>query len=240
MFTDPFLGHASPLGSNQSPWTLAGIASQGGESGSGLNPVDPRNPHTTGGGTGSTATTTPPPADPTYGAGFGSLGRDFSMSDFQTDPGYQWRMDQGIQGLDRSASARGLLFSGGELKALDRYNQEFASNEYNNAFNRFNIQGTNRFNRLASLAGLGQTAQGQVGMFGMNAANQMGQNYLGMGNAAAAGYIANGNANTNSINSLVNGLGSAWGYYNANNGGGGNNFNGSTTSGVNGWYNPMG
>ena len=68
----------------------------------------------------------------------GDLSRTFTMDDFQKDPGYQFRMDEGTKALERSAAARGGLSSGSTLKALTRYGQDYASNEYQNAYNRFN------------------------------------------------------------------------------------------------------
>ena len=62
------------------------------------------------------------------------------------DPSYQWRLQQGMEGLEGSAAARGGLFSGGLARKLTRYGQDYASTEYNNAWNR-----------IASIAQIGQT-----------------------------------------------------------------------------------
>lgn len=124
----------------------------------------------------------------------GELNRNFSMADFQADPGYQFRMQQGLQALQGSAAARGGLLSGAALKGIEQYGQGLASQEYGNAFNRFQEQGSNRFNRLASLAGLGQSATQFTGAQGAQAAGQAG-NYLTQGaNAQAAGYVGAANA----------------------------------------------
>ena len=56
---------------------------------------------------------------------------------FKQDPGYQFRLGEGLKGVENSAAARGSQLSGGTLKALQRYGQNFASNEYNNAYGRF-------------------------------------------------------------------------------------------------------
>ena len=72
-------------------------------------------------------------ADPIYGG----VSRDFSLSDFQTDPGYQFRMQQGMDALQNSAAARGGLMGGDTGRALAEYGQNFASNEFQNAFNRY-------------------------------------------------------------------------------------------------------
>lgn len=128
--------------------------------------------------------------------------KDFTMADHQADPGYAFRMAEGQKALERSAAARGGLQSGGTLKALTRYGQDFASNEYQNAYNRFNADRDRRFNRLSSLAGVGQTATSQVGAAGMNYANQAGSNMMGAANAAGAAGIAGANAWGNSLSNL--------------------------------------
>lgn len=120
----------------------------------------------------------------------------------QDDPGYQFRMDQGNQALERSAAARGGLLNGGTLKALDRYNSDYASGEYASAYSRYNDNITTRFNRLSSIAGTGQTATQATDTAGQNAGNNISANQIGVGNANAANYIAQGNAVNNGISSL--------------------------------------
>lgn len=134
----------------------------------------------------------------------GEFNKNFTLADFQKDPGYQFRMDQGQQGLERSAAAGGGLLSGGTGKALAQYGQDYASGEYSNAYNRFNNDQTTRFNRLSALAGTGQTATNTIGSLGAQTASNIGENYLQKGNAQAAGYIGQGNAVNNSISSLGN------------------------------------
>lgn len=124
----------------------------------------------------------------------GDLNRNFSMSDFQADPGYQFRMDQGMKALQGTAAAKGGLLSGGAAKASLEFAQGLGSQEYQNAFGRFEAQNNDRYNRLASLAGLGQTAASTSGQFGLAGAAGYG-NYATQGaNAQAAGYIGMGNA----------------------------------------------
>ena len=69
---------------------------------------------------------------------------------FYASPGYQFRLDEGGRAVDRSASARGLLLSGAQNKALTRFGQGEASNEFGNYTNR-----------LAELAGFGSGASSQ-------------------------------------------------------------------------------
>lgn len=137
-------------------------------------------------------------------AGMGDFSRDFNMTDFQADPGYQFRMDEANKAIERSAAARGGLNSGATMKALTRYNQDYASNEFQRSRDNFNADRDRRFNRLASLAGIGQTAQGQLNQVGMNAANQIGSNQLAAGNATAAQHMANANAISGGIGSGMN------------------------------------
>lgn len=157
----------------------------------------------------------------------------FGMQQFQQDPGYSFRLSEGLKGLDRQAAARGGLISGAALKGAQRYGQEFASNEYQNAFNRasneyqntFNrdltVFNTNRqtsgdqYNRLASLAGVGQTAVQQLGAAGQamtsgmssatgNYANQATEAYQNAAQARASGYMGISNAFGNAIGQGVN------------------------------------
>lgn len=114
----------------------------------------------------------------------------------QMDPGYQFRMDEGMNSLENSAAARGGLLSGNFLKNSQRFGQDYASNEYQNAFNR-----------LAALSGVGQTQAGNIASIGSNYANQAGQGMQRIGDARASGYAARANANTGLINNLT-GLGS--------------------------------
>jgi hypothetical protein len=139
----------------------------------------------------------------------GDYMRDFTAADFQADPGYQFRMAEGMKAIENSASARGMVNSTVTMKNLARFNQDLASQEYQNAYDRFNSDRTTRFNRLASLAGTGQTATNQVGQAGQNTANQISANQLATGNANAARYVAD----ANSLNNLVNTGTNTWMQY---------------------------
>lgn len=134
------------------------------------------------------------------GRDFGDLSRGFDMQkDYQEDPGYQFRLGQGMQGIQRGAAAAGSLGSGKYLKDLVRFNQGEASNEFGNSWNRWNTGQNQQFNRLASISGLGQTANSQISQAGQNYANQAGQNITGAGNARASGYVGGANAMTNAL-----------------------------------------
>lgn len=139
-----------------------------------------------------------------------SFQKDFSMSDFQQDPGYQFRMDQGQKALEASAAARGGLMGGNFGTALSQYGQDYASNEYQNAYNRFTNNQSNRFNRLASIAGVGQTANGQLAQAGMNAANNAGEAMMSGANGMAGAQVAQGQMWGNTLSSLGSQGSNAW------------------------------
>lgn len=109
------------------------------------------------------------------------------------DPSYQFRLGEGMKALERTAAARGGLISGGALKAAQRYGQDFASQEFGNAYNR-----------LAGLAGVGQTATGAMGSaagtYGANAGNLM----TGAAGARASGYVGGANALTSGLGQYMN------------------------------------
>ena len=149
----------------------------------------------------------------------------------QADPGYQFRLSEGLKALDRQAAARGGLISGSALKGAQRFGQDYASQEYQNAYNRalteyqskvaqsqmgygreldaYNAamqRSTTGYNRLASLAGLGQTSVGQIGSaagaYGSNVGNILGQS----GAAQAAGITGAANAQAAGTVGMANAL----------------------------------
>lgn len=134
----------------------------------------------------------------------GDFNKDFTLADFTKDPGYDFRQQQGQRGVESSASARGGVLSGAALKGLDRYNQDYASGEFQNAYNRFNNDRTQRFNRLASIAGVGQTATRDVAQQGAQVASNVGNNMIGAGNAQASSYVGQGNAISGAAQTLGN------------------------------------
>ena len=120
------------------------------------------------------------------------------------DPGYQFRLSEGLKALDRQAAARGGLISGSALKASQRYGQDMASQEFTNAFNRYQTERTGTLNPFQSLAGVGQTSTNQLTAMGQNYANQAGEAFMGGANARASGYVGGANAINQSISGLTN------------------------------------
>ena len=103
----------------------------------------------------------------------GDLVRPFAATDFQTDPGYGFRMSEGMKALDRTAASRGNLLSGATFKGAQRFNQDMASNEYNNAYNRYVGNQATQRNALAGLTGFAPTAAQQIGNAGSNYASNV-------------------------------------------------------------------
>lgn len=126
--------------------------------------------------------------------GYGSMAKAFGTDQFQQDPGYAFRQAEGMKALERSAAARGNLLSGSTMKGIQRFGQDLASQEYQNAFNRYQVERSARLNPLQSLMGSGQSATNVL----TGAAGQMGQNeasnIYNAGAARASGYIGSANA----------------------------------------------
>jgi len=125
---------------------------------------------------------------------------DFNFK-FKADPGYQFRRQEGINALDASAAARGRLQSGAQARAVTRYGSELASQEYSNAFNRatteYQLDANNKnaqFNRLATLANVGQVANSADQQARSNMASNVSASTTATGNALAQGAINKGNA----------------------------------------------
>lgn len=118
----------------------------------------------------------------------------FGMQQFQADPGYAFRLSEGQKALERSAAARGGLLSGATGKALTRYGQEMGSQEYTNAFNRYQAERAARLQPLQSLAGVGQTTAQQIGTAGQQMASNVGQAGAAAAQARASGYMGQANA----------------------------------------------
>ena len=126
--------------------------------------------------------------------GYGTIGAPFTAEQMQMDPGYAFRMEEGLRALERSAAARTGVLSGSMAKGAIRYGQEFGSQEYGNAFNRaLALQGA-RLNALGSLYGAGQIAAQQVGQQAGQYGTNVGNLLVGAGQARASGYLGQANA----------------------------------------------
>ena len=139
----------------------------------------------------------------TAAAEYGKYARPFGMADFQADPGYAFRLSEGIKAIEANRARHGMLLSGATGKALTRYGQEMGAQEYGSAFNRYQTERANRLQPLAGLTTLGQAAaanQGAAaGAFGTTAGNLT----TDIGAAQAAGGIGSANAITNALNQFA-------------------------------------
>ncbi len=129
----------------------------------------------------------------------GDINRPTSAADVMSDPGYQFGLDQGQQGIDRKIAASGGRVSGAAIKAAGRFGTNYATTGYSAAYQR----GQDRLNRLAALAGIGQTATSGSAMAGANSANQIGGMLTAQGDAAGAAGIAQANIWGNTGNQIA-------------------------------------
>jgi hypothetical protein len=116
-----------------------------------------------------------------------------AMADFQTDPGYQFRMDEGVKAIDRSAASRGLLRSGAQVKAISDYGQGTASQEYGNYFDR-----------LLKVSGMGGESTAAANNTSAGLTNSAGGYMTAGGAARGSGYAQGANALASGIGQGVN------------------------------------
>jgi hypothetical protein len=131
------------------------------------------------------------------------------FSSFKESPDYQFAFNQGLQGLDRSAAARGSLLSGGHSADVLQLAGGIASQNYGNFYNR-----------LAGLSGTGQTTATNLGSLGANMAGNIGNNYLNAGNARASAYGQIADTNSQFAAGLGGQFNNWYQKQSANNGGG--------------------
>ena len=148
-----------------------------------------------------------------YLAKAGLVGGQFN----QNNPQYQFLLKQGQQALDRSAAARGMGYSGAQMKAAQQFGQGLASQQYDKEYDRAAQEFGNYYNRLAALAQGGQQAVQATGnqgaQYGQNVGGTLGslstqlQNNIGqLGNARASGYIGQANAITGGIQNMTDNM----------------------------------
>lgn len=130
--------------------------------------------------------------EPWKAAGMSALAGMQDGSFFQKDPGYQFRLDEGNKAINNAASARGNAVSGSALKALTNYGQNFASNEFNNAYQRAN-----------NMTQMGFGASNNIANFMGGNAAAVGGNQINMGNATAANQIAGANRDSAMLNGAI-------------------------------------
>ena len=108
--------------------------------------------------------------------------------EFKEDPGYQFRLGQGEEAIDRASAASGGFFSGKHGKALVEYGQDFASNEYDKFMGRY----YKKLDAYGNLMGLGQASAARVGAAGQTAVGQSSGVQMGAAQARASSYVNKG------------------------------------------------
>jgi hypothetical protein len=125
-----------------------------------------------------------------YGAGM----KPFTAAAMYEDPGYQFRLSEGVNALNKTAAARGGMLSGRALAEAARYGQDYASGEYQNAYNRYWNQRNQMLNPLEALRGQAQTSASTLGQAGQTYAANAGNAMMAGANARASGYVGGANA----------------------------------------------
>jgi len=140
----------------------------------------------------------------TGAAGYGSLAKSFSGEDMYKDPGYAFRLSEGVKALDRSAAARGGLLGGNQMRGVTQFGQDYASGEFMNAFNRYQAERQARLNPLQSLAGQAQSSANTLGNAATGLGNQLAMAATDAGNIRASGYMGSANAISGAIGQGIN------------------------------------
>lgn len=130
-----------------------------------------------------------------YGFGPNNRSGTADFSKFFPSPDYTFAYQQGLQALDQSAASRGLLLSGGQVKAAQGYGQGLASQQFGNYFTR-----------MMSLAQLGGSAANALTGSNNQSGQQIGNSFGNIGAAQASGTIGGANAVTGAVGSGVNNL----------------------------------
>lgn len=134
--------------------------------------------------------------------GLGGLdGQAQAQRTFQSSPGYQFQMDQGVQALDRSAAAQGGLLSGGAAKALTGFGQGLANQDYGQWLDRLNNVGQQ-----------GQQAVGQQQVLNSGLTGQLAGLSADIGTAKATGIVGAANAKQGAFNNLLGTAGQLFGF----------------------------
>ena len=138
--------------------------------------------------------------------GTGYLTHQFNNQDLNANlaPNYAWQLGQGQQALNAQNNATGGLVGGNSLKSMQDYAQNAAGNAYQQAFSNYSTQRGNIYNTLASIAGLGQSAQDTSAQLSGNTANALSSLATGSAAAQAAGQIGSASALSGGLSNLGN------------------------------------
>ena len=115
----------------------------------------------------------------------------YAAYDWQTDPGYEFRLGEGQKGIAAMANAKGRNFTGGTARELTRYNSDFASAEFGKIYDRLGV-----------LGGYGPNASGQNAQTYANSGNIMSQLAQSRGQYAGQGQLNRGNIGNSFFNDI--------------------------------------
>jgi hypothetical protein len=139
----------------------------------------------------------------TMATGSGQLTRMFTNADLNANlaPNYEFMSQQGLNAVRQTANVGG----GGSnvLKSGITFAENYAKNAYQDALNNWRNQQGDIYNRLAGIAGIGQTGQSQTNAAGTNFANAAGQLGVGSATAYGAGQVGSANAYANIGNNFL-------------------------------------
>ena len=126
----------------------------------------------------------------------GQFNSNFTAQDYlnNQDPGYQFQLQTGGQAIRNADTPSQGALSGSALKDLINFNQGTAATGYQNAFNRWQSNTNNIFQRLQGIATLGQNAATQTGSQGVQLAGNAGAATAAAGASGAAGIVGATNA----------------------------------------------
>lgn len=141
-------------------------------------------------------------ADGSAASGYGSF-KTPTAEEVMAQPGYQFGLDQGQNALNRQLNARGMSYSGAQLKAANMFGSNYGTQQYQNAFNNLQSSNQQAYNQLMGAAGMGQASANNTAAAGQQFGAQAGQNMIGAGNAQAANSLAQGNIWGSAINQGV-------------------------------------
>lgn len=150
---------------------------------------------------------------------------NYDPGQFEADPGYQFRLQQGMQGVQQANAASNTRLSGSAQKALLGYGQGMAAQEYGNWWNRDqsriagenNVQ-TSYLNALGGQQATGLSAGNALAGVGTQYAGQVGQNNQWQANQVGNAALVNGNNQANLIGGVANMAGNALGQWAAGRG----------------------
>lgn len=137
------------------------------------------------------------------GSNFGSLLKPYTGDSLTSDPGYQFGIQQGEQGINRLAMSGSGRNNGATMKALLKFNQDYGGTKFNEGFSRDASQKNQMYGFLSGTSALGENAAAHTGALGANAAGTAGQFMTNAGDANAAGMVGVANSANSGVGNYL-------------------------------------